>query len=127
MTPRLAELLAQLEALVSAIRAEHEAQGEALPASAKPEAHRIVQATLPGFQAPQKAFRKTQHRFRVIAVETIPASDVLPEYAALTQQCRHCDCRRRRANTGRLQGAHDSYSINGQTWSAVSPPCVRKR
>jgi hypothetical protein len=84
------------------------------------------QGVLPGLVAPAKVRRRSQHRFGLISWVTVPATGLVPEHLAALATCKACDCRRRRANTGVRLGARDTYSMDGETWSRVSPPCIPK-
>lgn len=87
-----------------------------------------AQALLPGFDAPPPERRTAQHRFGVIEWQVLPGEPLVPaEHLAALQTCPHCGCRRRRANTGARLGAQDTYSIDGETWTRDSPPCIIKR
>ena len=84
------------------------------------------QPALPGLEPPAKVRRTSQHRFGLLRWEVAPATPIVPEHQVALATCRHCGCQRRRANTGARLGAHDTYSMDGQVWSRVSPMCIPK-
>lgn len=85
-----------------------------------------AQAALPGMEAPLRARRAATHRFGLLRWETVAATPLASEHLRSLETCRHCACQRRRANTGVRMGARTTYSMDGERWSAVSPPCVMK-
>jgi hypothetical protein len=85
-----------------------------------------AQGALPGMEAPLRVRRTAMHRFGLLRWETAAATPLVPEHLRSLETCRHCSCQRRRANTGVRMGARTTYSMDGERWSAVSPPCVMK-
>ena len=85
------------------------------------------QLTLPDIPASTGPARRARHTFGLLSQQPAPTA-MDPDGVALVDACRHCDCKRRLANTGPRMGAKRAWSLDGgATWVDKAPPCFLKK